>query len=156
MNALDALLLLACSMIEPPPTHAEILTAIHQVEASGKLDPPDGDGGKAIGPLQIHQGYWLDAMVYDSIHDGKLGVENGSYQDCRKLAYAKKVVEAYCLRYCKKAWEQCDAEKIARTHNGGPTGSRKKATLPYAVKVAKALKEILAKSRKKESERKST
>lgn len=136
---ISALLVAAVLGLTKSPTHGEILTAIQHVESSGKPNPPDGDDGKAIGPLQIHEVYWRDAVAYDRSHGGRLGLAKGSYQDCRKLAYARKVVEAYCLRYCPKAWKARNAEVIARTHNGGPYGPRKKATLGYWRKVKAAL-----------------
>ena len=40
----------------------QILDAIRFVESSDRDDVPDGDGGKAIGPYQIHEIYWRDAI----------------------------------------------------------------------------------------------
>ena len=38
------------------------------------------------------------------------------------------------------AWNRLDAQVIARTHNGGPAGARKSATVPYWFKVRETLK----------------
>lgn len=103
---------------------AEILEAIWMTETSGSSRPPDGDDGKAIGPFQIHRVYWIDSEV------------PGRYQDCRRRAYAERVVQAYMLRYVAEAWRDCDAEVIARTHNGGPRGRFKKATDRYWQRVS--------------------
>jgi len=105
-------------------THAEILAAIRMTETSGMEDPPDGDDGRAIGPFQIHEVYWIDSGL------------QGDYQDCREAEYAKRVIQAYMLRYVPAAWRRCDAEVIARTHNGGPRGQHKNATLRYWRRVA--------------------
>lgn len=106
-----------------------ILDAIWQVESSGRLDPPDGDGGRAIGPYQIHKIYWTDAEL-----------PHGGYQDCRDPAYAEQVIRAYMKRWVPEAWAEGHAEVIARTHNGGPRGRFKRATLPYWKRVKRALR----------------
>lgn len=102
----------------------QILAAIRFVESSDRQDPPDGDDGRAIGPFQIHAAYWADAQGADP----GLG---GSYQDCRRRAYAERVVAAYMQRYAPEAWARGEAEVIARVHNGGPGGQQLAATLPY-------------------------
>ncbi len=107
----------------PHYTHAEILAAIRMIESSGRDDPPDGDGGFAIGPYQIHRRYW---------EDSRLG---GDYQDCRRREYAERVIIAFMRRHARKAWDARDAEVIARTHNGGPRGRDKRATDGYWARV---------------------
>jgi hypothetical protein len=116
-----------------------LLHAIHMVEASGRLNPPDGDGGKSIGPLQIQRAYWADAVQYDKANGGRLGLADGSYESCRDLTYARRVVHAYFLRYGRKFVEAGDWESLARIHNGGPAGHRKSATLAYWAKVKRHL-----------------
>ncbi|MGE3175779.1 MAG: hypothetical protein AB7O97_24360 [Planctomycetota bacterium] len=111
---------------------AHILDAIRQVESSGRLFPPDGDGGRAIGPYQIHYAYWLDAVASEP----SIG---GDYQDCRDLVYAERVVAAYMRRWALAAWTRGDAETIARVHNGGPRGARIEATRPYWDRVRRHL-----------------
>jgi hypothetical protein len=105
--------------IRGPYTHREILDALRWVETRDRAHPPDGDGGKAIGPYQIHRSYWQDARL------------DGEYEQCRDRAYAECVIEAYMLRYVPEAWWSCDPEVIARTHNGGPKGRFKAATDRY-------------------------
>jgi hypothetical protein len=97
----------------PPPADYNtdrILDAIRQVETGGCKNPSEavGDGGRAIGPFQIHQGYWADAVQ----HDPSIG---GEYSDCTDEAYARQIVIAYLSRYCK-SWTD---ENCARIHNGG-------------------------------------
>ncbi len=115
------------------PEQDALLDALIQVESSGR-DDAVGDGGKAIGCLQIWQPYWYDAVE-------RSGIE-GTYQDCYNRAYAKRIVDAYMKRYAREAWTdpmQFDAEKCARIHNGGPRGHTKKATEKYWKKVDKLL-----------------
>jgi Destabilase len=109
-----------------------ILDAIAMVESGGRLEPPDGDDGRAIGPFQIHYPYWLDAVASEP-------AVGGSYQDCRNRAYAERVVRAYMRRYALAAWNRGHAETIARIHNGGPHGDRLAATVPYWRKVLRHL-----------------
>ena len=113
---------------DSPYSERQILDAIRQVESGGRDAPPDGDGGRSIGPYQIQRAYWQDAQAYDP----SLG---GTYQDCRKRAYAERVIRAYMQRYIKAEWELLDAERIARTHNGGPRGASKTSTIAYWKKV---------------------
>ncbi len=103
-----------------------LLDAIRWVESRDRPDSevPDGDDGLAIGPYQIHEVYWRDARAFDA----SLG---GSYQDCRDRRYAERVIDAYMRRHAAKAWAMGDGERVARVHNGGPLGHRKRATLGY-------------------------
>lgn len=111
----------------------QILDAIRFVESGDRERPPDGDGGKAIGPYQIHEVYWRDAVRTDP----SLG---GSYQDCRQRAYAERVIEAYMRHYAAAAWSDGDAQTVARVHNGGPQGPTKNGTLGYWQKVRARLR----------------
>jgi hypothetical protein len=106
----------------------EVLDAIRFVESSNRDDVPDGDGGKAIGPFQIHLVFWQDAVAASP----ELG---GSYADCRRRDYAERVVAAYMRRWVPDAWAAGEAEVIARVHNGGPTGALNRATLGYWQRV---------------------
>jgi hypothetical protein len=110
----------------------EIVRAIREVESGNRGDCPDGDGGRAIGPFQIHRRYWLDAVEFDPSIGGR-------YEDCRRLAYAEKVVIAFLKRHAATAWRAADAEALARVHNGGPRGASKAATQVYWLKVRKVL-----------------
>lgn len=116
----------------PRHTHQQILDAIWMVEASGRLAPPDGDGGRSIGPYQIQKAYWLDAVA----RRPDLG---GTYADVRDMAYAARVIAAYMERWAPDAWQRRDAEVIARIHNGGPKGASKESTLKYWGRVKAVL-----------------
>jgi hypothetical protein len=113
-------------------SRAAILDAIRWVESSHRDDVPDGDGGRAIGPYQIHVEYWQDALRAEPA----LG---GTWQDCRRRDYAERIVAAYMRKYEPEAWTRGDAEVIARTHNGGPRGFDNPATEAYWRRVLLAL-----------------
>lgn len=110
-----------------------VLDAIRHVETGGCADPASavGDGGRALGPYQIHRGYWQDAVQFDP----SLVANGETYASVRNAAYAERVMLAYWSRYAK-SW---DAETLARVHNGGPKGARKAATLGYWAKVRAVL-----------------
>lgn len=140
-HTLAALLLLASSLCAQAITLRELdaaranlrpfLDALAQVE-SASCDTVVGDGGKAIGRMQIWQVYWKDAMA-------KCPKIGGEYKDCTTKTYAERIVVAYLLRYAPKAVESKDWQTLARVHNGGPKGATKAATRKYWVKVRKAL-----------------
>lgn len=102
-----------------------LIDAVHQVETSGRLGAIKGDGGRALGPLQIHRAYWLDSRV------------PGRYEDCARLDYSRRVFRAYMARYAPRVR---DFETLARIHNGGPRGNKKTATRAYWRKVKGHLK----------------
>jgi len=61
----------------------EIFGALRVVETGGSKSggrQSTGDGGRAIGPFQIHRDYWVDSKV------------PGRFEDCRDVEYARKVV----------------------------------------------------------------
>lgn len=107
--------------------------AICQVESSGGKDKRDGDNGKAIGPFQIHRGYWEDATYFLQV--------DWPYSDARDMSKARAVVHAYTRHYARRYKLPWTPETIARIHNGGPRGWSKNATLPYWSKVQRAMQE---------------
>ena len=127
-------LLFAIGPCDGSPHHDRrmILDAIRTVERGGDPDPPAGDGGRALGPYQIHREYWADAVAFEP----GLG---GSYEDVRRVAYAERVIDAYMRRHAPDAWSAGDAETIARIHNGGPRGAERASTLGYWRKVKSLL-----------------
>jgi len=93
-----------------------------------------GDGGRAIGPYQIWNVYWQDAVEFDE----SIG---GTYEDCVKKEYSERIIRAYWQRYAtqKRLGRKPTDEDRARIHNGGPNGYKKESTEKYWKKV----KEIL-------------
>ena len=98
--------------------------ALHLVETSGRTGPIIGDGGAALGPLQIHRAYHADSRVA------------GAYERVADLEYSKRVATAYLKRHAPEAWAKGDVETLARVFNGGPRGHLKAATKSYGVRVA--------------------
>ena len=132
ISALIVSLVLAVQMpagFNPRP----VLDAIRQVETGGHRDPANavGDGGKALGPYQIHRVYWQDAVQ----RDPSLVANGETYESVRNAAYAERVILAYWTRYAP-SW---DAQTLSRVHNGGPKGHKRSATLGYWGKVQTAL-----------------
>jgi hypothetical protein len=112
---------MACTAHAAPP---EIFwKALHQVESSGRLGAIKGDGGAALGPLQITRAFHKDSRV------------PGRYQQVADLAYARRVATAYYMRYAPEAYRQGNMEVLARIHSGGPKGPTRAATLPHARKL---------------------
>ena len=109
---------------------SELCRAIQAVETGGHPDPENavGDGGRSIGPLQISRACWQDAKE----HDPAIG---GTYEDCRKLEYAKRIFWAYLDRWAPTD----DYQTCARIWNGGPKGASKGSTDAYWRRVNTAL-----------------
>lgn len=123
-----AVIFLLAFIVRATSVPDNLLRAINQVEASGRTNGMIvGDGGKAIGPFQIHYVYWLDSGV------------RGEYQDCHSYHYSVRVVTAYLNRYANNALIRKDYERLARVHNGGPKGYQKEGTKDYWRKVKKQL-----------------
>ena len=126
MKTLVILLALCATTQAAPPD--SFFRALHIVETSGRTGPILGDGGRALGPLQIHKAYHADSRVA------------GDYSRCADLNYSKRVVSAYLQRYAPQAWAAGDVFTLARIHNGGLRGDKKPATLGYAAKVTRLAK----------------
>lgn len=125
---MKSLFLLAIALTAQAAPPDSFFRALHLVETSGKRGAILGDGGKALGPLQIHRGYHADSGV------------GGEYSRCADLDYSKRVVSAYLQRYAPAAWAKGDVTTLARIHNGGPRGDTKPATINYAAKVSRLSK----------------
>jgi hypothetical protein len=121
MKSTLLLLALAATAHAAPPD--SFFRALHVVETSGRTGPILGDGGKALGPLQIHRAYHADSRVA------------GDYSQVADLDYSKRVATAYLKRHAPEAWKAGDVETLARVHNGGPRGHLKAATKGYGVRV---------------------
>lgn len=118
----------------PAPAQAQtwdtFLDAIEKVESRGNPNAV-GDNGDSIGAYQIQKAYWQDAV------ENHPELKARGYAAVKDRAYARMIIRAYMERYAPKGatWED-----LARIHNGGPKGYRKKATVKYWTKVQAALK----------------
>ena len=104
-----------------------LITALIAVESSGN-DLAIGDQGRAIGPLQIHRVVVVDVNRFTGSHY--------RHSEMTNRTIARKVCQAYLEHYARGA----TTEQAARRWNGGPTGDRKTATLPYWRKVQQEMK----------------
>jgi hypothetical protein len=119
-----------------------LFDAIQKVETGGEADPENavGDGGKSIGPYQISQPYWYDA-VHRPSKSGDRRIYKGVYEDVKQKEYAERVMWLYWDRYKHLSGADLqnlslkDAMNLSRQHNGGPQGHRKKETWAYWAKV---------------------
>jgi hypothetical protein len=109
-----------------------LISALIIVESSGR-DNAVGDGGRALGPLQIHRAVVVDVNRFTG--------SSYRWESMTNRAQARAVCEAYLRHYGKG----CTTEQLARRWNGGPQGDRKSATLPYWRKVEAALRKVEAK-----------
>ena len=114
----------------PAITPAELdrlIPALIQVESGGEYGAI-GDGGKAIGPYQIHASYLADG--------NRLAGTRYTHADMFDPVKSEKIVRAYLTHYARGK----GIEAAARIHNGGPSGDKKPATVKYWNKVRKELK----------------
>jgi hypothetical protein len=107
-------------------------SAVWQVE-TGQCPGPDcplGDGGNALGPLQIWRIAWTDVQ-----RPGE------SYEDCKDLDYSVEIFRRYTARYAtaKRLGHEPTNEDLARIWNGGPNGFKKTSTKIYWSKVNKEM-----------------
>ena len=109
-----------------PADMRDFFNALQTVETGGEEDPATavGDNGASLGWYQIQRAYWQDATERDWGH-------GGAYEDVTNRRYAERVMMAYWQRYAPDALRDRDFKTLARIHNGGPKGHRKKATLSY-------------------------
>ena len=100
-----------------------VLDNIRQVESSGQSNPPPGDGGRAVGPYQLHK-----AAVDDV--NRMFGVRF-NYSDRTDTQKARLIAGLYISGWL----EVHRAEIAARIYNGGPRGWRKQSTNAYWAKL---------------------
>lgn len=105
----------------PPPSplnHERLYRALIEVESGG--DPHAvGDGGRAVGVLQIHP-----IMVRDV--NRILGYDRWTLEDRWSAAESREMLEVYLGHYGATSYEEA-----ARKWNGGPDGHEQRQTLQY-------------------------
>ena len=112
----------------PPPTinPGRLYEALVEQESGGNPHAV-GDGGRAIGVLQIHP-----IMVRDV--NRILGYDRWTLEDRWSAAESRAMLEVYLGHYGATSYEEA-----ARKWNGGPGGHLKASTVPYWEKVREAL-----------------
>jgi len=131
LRTLCTIALLAGPVLAGEKEMRRFLDAVRRVETGGLPAAgigAVGDKGASIGPYQIQRAYWLDSRI------------PGEYRSClADAAYSERVMLGYWRRYCPDALRSENWEVLARVHNGGPKGAKKKATAKYWERVKKEL-----------------
>jgi hypothetical protein len=105
----------------------EILLDVLASVESGNNPSAVGDHGHALGLYQIHRAYWEESTQ-------RLGVD-WPFSQAFDPDKARCVVRAYLLHHgCGRTLLD-----VARIHNGGPNGYRRRSTLGYARRVDRLL-----------------
>lgn len=110
---------------------AILLGALIAVESGGNPSLI-GDGGKAVGVLQIHD------CVLDDVN--RIYSFNYTHADMKCPIKSRMVCVHYLRYYIKQSGEPPSYELAARIWVGGPQGYRKRATIPYWNKVKQQLR----------------
>jgi|TARA_R110002050_G_scaffold120923_2_gene239221 hypothetical protein len=113
-------------------SYTTLILVLILIESNGD-DSAVGDNGKAYGCLQLHAEYVADAAEYAGI--------GWSHEDAFDPDTAIEIFTAYMSRYAtpKRLGRIATAEDIARIHNGGPNGYKKKSTKAYWNKISPIL-----------------
>jgi len=110
---------------------------VRMVESSGGTDPRDGDGGRAVGPLQIHPGYVRDVNAILAQRGSPIRYSLADRRDDRK---SRQMFAVYVTHWCTVYGCPKTPQSWSRIHNGGPRGAERACTLPYWQKVQTHLK----------------
>ena len=100
-----------------------------------------GDNGRSIGPYQIMESYYNDAVQFNP----SLRSSGRTYRNLMgpgSFAYSEQVMQSYMDRYAtaRRLGHEPTDQDIARIYNGGPNGYRRRNTLAYWVKVQQHLR----------------
>jgi hypothetical protein len=104
-----------------------LITALIAVESGGN-DMAIGDGGRALGPLQIHR-----AVVVDV---NRITGSSYRWQEMTNRAQARAVCEAYLRHYVteKRINRNPTVADFAKVWNSGPNGFKKTVSDNYVRK----------------------
>ena len=107
-----------------------LLSSIITVESNGRVDAV-GDGGKAIGILQIHACVIVDV---NRVHGTSFSLDDRENPD-KSLDIAYLYLSHWGKSYQRKTGNAPTTETLSRIWNGGPNGWKKEATVKYWNKV---------------------
>tara|TARA_R110000796_G_scaffold61730_1_gene142743 strand:+ start:740 stop:1126 length:387 start_codon:yes stop_codon:yes gene_type:complete len=111
-----------------------LFSAIISVESNGDSSAV-GDGGKAVGCMQIHPCVIEDVnRIYNK--DYRLS-DRYDPDECMDIAYL--YLYHYGKHYYRTTGEAPTFETLARIWNGGPNGWKKSSTNKYWIKIKKTL-----------------
>lgn len=117
---------------EPKPTDQfeALLDAIEWVESKGDANAI-GDNGNAVGSFQI----W---PIYVDDCNRILGRNEFTLEDRKSRERSREMARVYLSHYCSEV----NPEKMARIHNGGPSGHKKESTKAYWLKVKARMENV--------------
>ena len=120
-------------------TKVKLVDALIQVESKGNLDAI-GDGGKAIGCLQIHKEVIDDVNKhYPNYYREKLYTVDDAFCKDKAIEICWLYLKYWGNQYKRKHNKIPTKEVYVRIWNGGPTGYEKQSTIKYWNKVKKIL-----------------
>lgn len=114
-----------------PSAPDRLLSAIEFVESRGRADAV-GDGGRAVGILQIH------ACVIDDVNSLVLRRKAYTLADRTDPVKSREIFRLYLGYWCPNG---TDEDKARSWNGGGPRGRFKESTKAYWCKVRKAMEE---------------
>ena len=118
---------------EPLDFLDRLIPALENVESGG--DPKAiGDGGKALGILQI----WEVVIIDVNRAKGTSYVHADAFDPVKARAICRAYLSIYCTE--RRLGRKPTMEDAARIWNGGPNGHKKAATLKYWAKVQRELR----------------
>ena len=128
-----AALLISCVAMLPTQYPTRLHYAVHQVETSGEVTPPQIGAAGERGPLQITRAAWLDTR-----RDGE------RFEDVDTLEYSIVIFDRYMARYATErrlGRKPTDKDKCD-IWNGGPrgpwaTGRKRERLDAYWAKIKK-------------------
>lgn len=107
-----------------------LIPLLIQVESSGNPNAI-GDGGKAVGILQIHPVVVEDVnRIYQTKY-----TEKDRLNKAKSMSICRLYLKYYGTRYQLKTGKKADIEVLSRIWNGGPDGWKKQSTIKYWEKV---------------------
>ena len=118
-----------------------LIPLLIQVESGGRADAV-GDGGKAVGVLQIHECVIQDVnRVYQTKY-----TPADRLNKAKSMSICRLYLKYYGTRYQLKTGKKATLEVLSRCWNGGPDGWKKQSTVKYWNKV----KELYEQQKKKD------
>lgn len=113
-----------------------LIPILLSIEGSNREIVPDGDGGDAVGCLQIHK-------IYVREVNRILGENKYTYNDRRNREKSIEMARIHITYWTPKNMDGNFLKKLiilGRIHNGGANGDKKPETLPYGEKIRKIYK----------------
>jgi len=114
--------------------HATLLAALMMVESGGDPAVRDGDGGRAVGVLQITAACVRDVNRYS-------GATYRWPQDCRDMDKSRRIAAIYLTEYGTRRGK-LTARDLALIWNRGPRGARRGDPGGYWRKVERELAQL--------------